>query len=123
MFLPSRRFRCRRSPRALSRSRDSIIHILSYSKALGPDLRLAVLSASAVMVEQIQSYRGFSAGWTSRILQAAGAWLLNDKETAVQLAETRLTYRRRRERLAAELGTLGIHVDAGHGLAIFVPVH
>ncbi len=102
---------------------DRVIHILSYSKALGPDLRLAVLSASAVIVEQIQSYRGFSAGWTSRILQAAGAWLLNDEETAIQLAETRLTYRRRRERLAAELGKLGIHVDAGHGLAIFVPVH
>lgn len=101
---------------------DRVIHILSYSKALGPDLRLAVLSASAVIVEQIQSYRGFSAGWTSRILQSAGAWLLNDKDTAIKLAEARLTYRKRRERFAVELGKLGVRVDAGHGFSIFVPV-
>ncbi len=40
---------------------DRTVRILSYSKTLGPDLRLAVLSSSLSIVEQIQSYRAFSA--------------------------------------------------------------
>lgn len=101
---------------------DRVIHVLSCSKALGPDLRLAIMSASAVIVEQIQSFRGFSAGWTSRILQAAGAWLLGDAETAAGLARARAVYRRRREGLAGELARCGIVADPGHGLCMFVPV-
>ena len=101
---------------------DRVIHVLSFSKALGPDLRLAVLSASAVIVEQIQSYRGFSAGWTSRILQAAGAWLLNDGATGAALARAREVYRVRRECFAGELARHGIVLDPGHGLSLFVPV-
>lgn len=101
---------------------DRVIHVLSCSKALGPDLRLAVMSASAVVVEQIQSFRGFSAGWTSRILQAAGAWLLADAETAAGLAHARDVYRHRREGLAGELARHGIAADPGHGLCMFVPV-
>ena len=101
---------------------DRVIHILSFSKALGPDLRLAVMSASAVIVEQIQSYRGFSAGWTSRILQATAAWLLGDAETTAGLAHARNIYRQRREVFAAELTRHGIITDPGHGLCVFVPV-
>lgn len=41
---------------------DRTVRIVSFSKTLGPDLRLAVLSGSASIVEQIQSYRAFSAG-------------------------------------------------------------
>jgi len=102
---------------------DRVIHVLSYSKALGPDLRLAVLSASASIVEQIQSYRGFSAGWTSRILQASVAWLLEDEATMAQLAATRAIYRARREAFARELVGLGLPFAPGHGLCAFIPVH
>ena len=101
---------------------DRVIHVLSYSKTLGPDLRLAVLSASAVLVEEIQSYRGFSAGWTSRILQAAAAWLLRDPATAVRVEEARRVYRHRREVLAGEFQRRGVSVQPGHGLSLFVPV-
>lgn len=66
---------------------DRVIHVLSYPKTLGPDLRLAVLSGAASTVEQIHSYRGFNAGWTSRILRAAAARLLEDASTdAIALA-------------------------------------
>ena len=53
-----------------SRFPDRVIHILSFSKSHGPDLRLAVLSAPAAIRRQIQSYRSFSSGWTSRLLQS-----------------------------------------------------
>lgn len=101
---------------------DRVIHVLSFSKTHGPDLRLAVLSSSATLVEQIQSYRSFSSGWTSRILQAATAWLLTDPATAMTVARARKAYRGRRELLAAELGRRGVAVKAGHGLSVLIPV-
>lgn len=46
------------APQSLGgRFAERTIHILSLSKSLGPDLRLAVLSSSAPIVDQIQSYR------------------------------------------------------------------
>lgn len=101
---------------------DRVIHILSFSKTHGPDLRLAVLSSSATLVEQIQSYRSFSSGWTSRILQGATAWLLRDPATTAIVAKARSVYKRRRELLAAELDRRGVAVDAGHGLSVLIPV-
>jgi len=101
---------------------DRVIHILSYSKTLGPDLRLAVLSSSAAIVEQIQSYRSFSAGWTSRVLQAAGAWLLRDPKTGDLRALANRLYRERRDGMATALARRGVPLAAGSGLCVWVPV-
>ena len=101
---------------------DRVVHILSYSKTHGPDLRLAVLSGSATIVEQIQSYRSFSAGWTSRILQATTAWLLQDAATAAIVERAKDVYRLRREGLASALTRRGVAIDAGHGLSVLIPV-
>jgi DNA-binding transcriptional MocR family regulator len=101
---------------------DRVIHVISYSKTLGPDLRLAVLSSSATIVEQVQSYRSFSAGWTSRILQSAAGWLLSDPATAETIVRSRSIYRHRREQLAGALAQRGVDVDPGYGLSIYVPV-
>lgn len=98
------------------------IRILSYSKTLGPDLRLAVLSSSAAIVDQIQSYRAFSAGWTSRVLQGAAAWLLRDPATAAIVATARGIYQERRDRLASALAERGVETWAGSGLCLWVPV-
>lgn len=101
---------------------DRVIHILSYSKTLGPDLRLAVLSSSQVIVEQIQSYRSFSAGWTSRILQSAAAWLLRDPATEETLERARAIYQKRRDDLTSALRARGVAVEDGMGLCSWVPV-
>ncbi|ANP89085.1 PLP-dependent aminotransferase family protein [Rhizobium leguminosarum] len=101
---------------------ERTIHILSLSKSLGPDLRLAVLSSSAPIVDQIQSYRSFSAGWTSRILQGAAAWLLRDPATWRLIAEAREIYQQRRDALADALSERGIAIAAGQGLCLWVPV-
>lgn len=92
------------APQSLGgRFAERTIHILSLSKSLGPDLRLAVLSSSAPIVDQIQSYRSFSAGWTSRILQGAAAWLLRDPATWQLIGEAREIYQQRRDALADAL--------------------
>lgn len=101
---------------------ERTIHILSHSKSLGPDLRLAVLSSSAPIVDQIQSYRSFSAGWTSRILQGAAAWLLRDPASWRLIAEARDRYQQRRDALADALSERGISIPAGQGLCLWVPV-
>ncbi|WP_425274350.1 aminotransferase class I/II-fold pyridoxal phosphate-dependent enzyme [Sulfitobacter delicatus] len=101
---------------------DQTIHIRSFSKSYGPDLRMAVLSASEDLVEQVQSYRPFSAGWTSRILQAAVAWLHCDAETQALVAKAGEIYQTRRNGPAAELRGRGIEVVDGGGLCLFMPV-
>lgn len=101
---------------------DRTVRIVSFSKTLGPDLRLAVLSGSASIVEQIQSYRAFSAGWTSRVLQAAVAWLIRDGETSQIVAAARATYQERRDTLARELRERGVQTMPGSGLCLWVPV-
>jgi len=101
---------------------DRTVRIVSFSKTLGPDLRLAVLSGSAPIVEQIQSYRAFSAGWTSRVLQAAVAWLIRDEETSQIVAAARATYQERRDTLARELRERGVQTMRGSGLCLWVPV-
>ncbi|SES22872.1 PLP-dependent aminotransferase family protein [Rhizobium sp. NFR03] len=101
---------------------DRVIHILSYSKTFGPDLRLAVLSSSAAIVDQIQSYRSFSAGWTSRILQGAAAWLLRDVETGVVVDRARELYQQRRDALTVALKDRDVQVSDGGGLCAWVPV-
>ncbi len=101
---------------------DRTIHIRSFSKAYGPDLRMAVLSGSEYLVEQIQSYRAFSAAWTSRILQAAVSWLLQDEETQRLVATATEIYRDRRNLLARHLRDCGVDVPDGAGLCLLAPV-
>lgn len=101
---------------------DRVIHILSFSKTLGPDLRLAVLSGSASIIEQVQSYRSFSSGWTSRILQSAVAWLLNDEKTQQRLAHAQKIYRHRSQNFLSALAGHGIAMPDNHGLCCLMPV-
>lgn len=99
-----------------------VIHVLSFSKSLGPDLRLAVLSSSTNVVKQIQSYRSFSSGWTSRLLQATTAWLLNDDESERIVSRARNTYAERRAKLTERLRQRGIDIPPGDGLCVWIPV-
>jgi DNA-binding transcriptional MocR family regulator len=101
---------------------ERVVHIRSFSKSLGPDLRIAVLSAPAMVIRQIQSYRSFSSGWTSRLLQAATAWLLTDAETSRRVAEARAVYAERRRALVARLAEHGLAMPESDGLCIWVPV-
>lgn len=105
-----------------SRFPDQVLHIISYSKTLGPDLRLAVLSGPLNLIEQIQSYRSFSSGWTSRILQSAVAWLIKDETTQQNLEKARQIYQQRARNFHQALASLGKNIPYNHGLCCFIPV-
>ncbi|WP_337008260.1 aminotransferase-like domain-containing protein [Pantoea sp. AS142] len=101
---------------------ERTLHVRSFSKAYGPDLRLAVLSATSEMVKRIQSWRNFGVSWTSRILQDAVAWLLEDEETQQQIATARAIYQQRREALLASLAQRGLALPLRDGLSLYIPV-
>lgn len=102
---------------------DRTIHILSYSKTLGPDLRLAVLSSTETIVDQIRSYRSFSSGWTSRILQCALSYLLRKPTTSMIISEARRHYRERRETLLKALQKRHLLLpNRPDGLCLWIPV-
>ncbi|WP_220443698.1 PLP-dependent aminotransferase family protein [Paracoccus luteus] len=101
---------------------DRVIHILSFSKSLGPDLRLAVMSSTVPLIEEIQAFRLFSSGWTSRILQGAACWLLQDAQAQALLDRARRTYQDRRDALATRLRDDAIPIGPGGGLCLRAPV-
>lgn len=101
---------------------ERTLHVRSFSKAYGPDLRLAVLSATTEMVKRIQAWRNFGVSWTSRILQDSVAWLLEDPATQGKVAAARALYRQRREKMLAALAARGLTLPLRDGLSLCIPV-
>ncbi|WP_311791711.1 MULTISPECIES: aminotransferase class I/II-fold pyridoxal phosphate-dependent enzyme [Pantoea] len=101
---------------------DRTLHVRSFSKAYGPDLRLAVLSSTAEMVRRIQAWRNFGVSWTSRILQDSVAWLLQDAATQEKIAVAQTQYRLRREMMLSALAARGLNLPMRDGLSICIPV-
>src|SRR5690606_3468970 len=48
---------------------DRVLHIRSYSRSHGPDLRIAALGGPADLVDKVVARRMLGPGWTSRMLQ------------------------------------------------------
>lgn len=101
---------------------ERTLHVRSFSKAYGPDLRLAVLSASETLVKRIQSYRNFGVSWTSRILQQAVAWMLDDAQTQNSISQAREVYCARRHMLLDALARRGLRLPNRDGLSLCIPV-
>lgn len=101
---------------------ERVLHVHSFSKAYGPDLRLAVLSGTAEMVKRLQAWRNFGVSWTSRILQDAVAWMLNDEETQQRIQQAKATYAQRRQQLLAALAKRGLVMEERDGLSVWIPV-
>ncbi|WP_147196189.1 PLP-dependent aminotransferase family protein [Pantoea sp. CCBC3-3-1] len=101
---------------------DRTLHVRSYSKAYGPDLRLAVLSGPQALIKRIHSWRNFGASWTSRILQQAVAWMINDSGTQQQIQRAKAIYRQRRRSLLDALAKRGLDLPDRDGLSLYIPV-
>lgn len=99
------------------------VHIRSYSKSHGPDLRLAVIEADQSLIERIHSFSAFGAGWSSRVLQQALAAMLADPSVDALVDHARMTYRIRRDSLLTGLRSRDIILPPPHGLlGLWVPV-
>ncbi len=98
------------------------LHVRSFSKSHGPDLRLAAVSGPATVLDPILERRLLGQGWTSRLLQGLLLQLLTDGGSVAAVAYARDEYARRRRLVVAALHAAGVTLPAGDGLNIWLPV-
>lgn len=98
------------------------VHIRSFSKSHGPDLRLAAMSGPAPVMDSIRDRRLLGQGWTSRLLQGVLLSLLTRADSQEQVERARLTYAHRRSMITSELQRHGVAIESGDGLNLWLPV-
>lgn len=106
----------------LTRGRDRWAIIRSVSKALGPDLRLAMIAGDAETCARVERRQFVGTGWVSHILQRLAASLLSDPEVEQLLVRAGDTYAERRKALIDSLHGHGVQTHGRSGLSVWVPV-
>lgn len=101
---------------------DRVLHIRSFSKAYGPDLRLAAIGGPARLIEPIERRRQLGQGWSSRLLQRLLLEFLTSPRSQHQVADARRCYERRRQGMIDALAQGGLPVPGDDGINIWVPV-
>ena len=102
---------------------DRVVHVRSYSKSHGPDLRIAAVGGPASVLDGLVARRMLGPGWTSRLLQHVLVDLLTDSSAIEAVAHARRVYYARRRALRDALATHGITIDPGDGINVWLPVH
>jgi DNA-binding transcriptional MocR family regulator len=98
------------------------LHVRSFSKSHGPDLRLAAMSGPADLMAKLVGRRQLGQGWSSRLLQRVLVNLLTDAQAVRQVAHARDEYARRRAALVDALAVQDVHVGGNDGINVWVPV-
>jgi len=98
------------------------VHVLSFSKSHGPDLRLAAVGGPADLIAAVSDRRLLGPGWSSRLLQAVLVDLLADPETVAGVERARTEYARRRAALLAALAARGVAASADDGINLWMEV-
>ena len=96
------------------------VHIRSYSKSHGPDLRLAAVGGAGDVVTAVANRRLFGPGWSSRILQAVLLEMLDDPATIATVAIARNEYARRRQLVAGALEPRDVEVTGSDGINLWM---
>jgi DNA-binding transcriptional MocR family regulator len=96
--------------------------IRSVSKALGPDLRLAVVGGDDLTIARVEGRQRLGPRWVSHILQDAVAAMWSDAKTMRQVERASDTYALRRRALIDELAKVGIVAQGHSGLNVWIPV-
>ena len=98
------------------------VHIRSYSKSHGPDLRLAAVGGSGDVISAAANRRLLGPGWSSRILQAVLLELLDDQATLDSLSFARSEYSRRRQEVVQILNERNVFSTGTDGINLWVRV-
>jgi DNA-binding transcriptional MocR family regulator len=94
----------------------------SVAKALGPDLRLAILTGDPQTIARVQGRQRCGPGWVSHILQALVLRLWTDPLVTEQIGHASDTYAQRRLLLLRRLGERGVQAHGACGLNVWIPV-
>ena len=98
------------------------VHIRSFSKSHGPDLRLAAISGPTPLIDNMLARRQLGQGWSSRLLQRILLSLLTDEGSRAEVQQAQLDYAWRRAALVDALAQRGVTVGGTDGINIWVPV-
>jgi DNA-binding transcriptional MocR family regulator len=98
------------------------VHIRSFSKSHGPDLRLAAISGPDEFMAELVRLRQFGQGWTSRILQRILVELLTDASAVARIDDARSIYAQRRASMVAAFVEEGVSIAGNDGYNLWVPV-
>jgi DNA-binding transcriptional MocR family regulator len=101
---------------------DRVLHVRSFSKSHGPDLRIAALGGPASLVDPIVARRMLGPGWTSRMLQTILYDLLTSRESIDEISEARRIYFARQKALADALRRNGLDLAQADGINAWLPV-
>ncbi|MFE7799207.1 PLP-dependent aminotransferase family protein [Nocardia sp. NPDC057440] len=98
------------------------VHIRSFSKSHGADLRLAVAGGPAGLLDPVVERRMLGPGWTSRLLQRVLLSMLDNEDAVHTVTAARAEYRRRSGELRRALSSRGITVARNDGINLWLPV-
>ncbi len=99
-----------------------VLHVRSFSKTHGPDLRIGALGGPRELVDRVVARRLLGPGWTSRMVQAILHDLLTDPASLGVIERARSAYALRQERFATAMSARGIRMRAGDGINAWLPV-
>jgi len=99
-----------------------VLHIRSFSKSHGPDLRIAAIGGPAALVEPLVARRILGPGWTSRMLQTILHDLLTDSTSISEVNDARRIYRSRQRRLSEALADHGVTLAPSDGINTWLEV-
>ena len=97
--------------------------VRSFSKTLGPDVRLAMVASDAATSRQLRLRLASGTSWVSHLLQDMVEVTLGRPEVAKQMAQARKDYAQRRKALESALLEQDVPCAAdGDGLNLWVPL-
>jgi DNA-binding transcriptional MocR family regulator len=102
--------------------RDRWAVVRSVAKALGPDLRTAVLAGDEDTVARVLGRQRLGTGWVSHLLQRLTAATWMQARADGTLLRARATYAERREALLEALRGHGIEARGRTGINVWIPV-
>ncbi len=101
---------------------EQTVHIRSFSKSHGPDLRLAAVGGAGTVVTQLIERRMLGPGWSSRLLQAVLLEMLRDPATVASVASARQEYHARRSSMVELLRQRHVGTSGFDGINLWVDV-
>lgn len=101
---------------------DRTVHIRSFSKSHGPDLRLAAVGGASDVVVAAANRRLIGPGWSSRILQAVLLGMLDDRATEATIERAADEYDRRRRLVTDVLDAHDVPYVGTEGINLWMRV-
>jgi DNA-binding transcriptional MocR family regulator len=101
---------------------ERTVHIRSFSKSHGPDLRIGALGGPRALVDKVVARRLLGPGWTSRTIQTVLHALLTDPTAVGEVDAARVAYASRRIALTSALRAEGVALPVGDGINAWLPV-